>query len=475
MSDDAVGADRTATGRSNQQPRGFGSRFQSFVGRNRRGLALTLLVLIFVLAAVWPRVVITIPAGNTGVLWLRFNGGTVIQPGLREGVHVIFPWDRIFIYNARIQEHTTEYEVISQDGLHIEVDVSFRWRVSEQTIAELHRDIGDNYQNVLLVPEIGSVTREIIAQYTAEAFYSFDRVEVQRRIYDTLVSTDSHNLIGGLNTQFGVATGMNELLRPEFSSDDPTGRSNPAGQEAGPLATTDAQAPPRISARRAVLTDDPDNFVTMVDLLITGVVLPDTVRTAIENKIRQAQIAEEYVYRVEREFLETQRKEIEALGIQLFQSIVQQGISENYLRWRGIEATRDLAASPNAKIIVVGGGENGLPLILNTATTPSDEVPLSEGQAAQLRAFSLDRLDNLQRDLDLPNIRIDAAPQDPAARRLLLGTDDQLSQTFHAPPQRSWINQALDSLRQRVLGTQSAEPPGPSFADPVAPTPPRPD
>lgn len=439
MSDDAIGAGGTGGSR----PKGFAEKFQRFIARNRRGLALALLVLIFVLAAIWPRVVITIPAGSTGVMWLRFAGGTVIQPGLREGVHLIFPWDRIFVYNARIQEHTTDYEVISQDGLHIDINVSFRWRISEQTVAELHRDLGENYLNVLLVPEIGSVTRAVIAQYTAEAFYSFDRQEVQTRIYETLVSEDTHNLIGGLNVQLGVTTGMLEALRQ--NADDPA----PAPEDETP---SDAPPGPPQPARQIILTDDPNNFVTIVDLLITEVVLPDTVRTAIENKIRQAQIAEEYVYRVEREFLETQRKEIEALGIQLFQSIVQQGISENYLRWRGIEATRDLAASPNAKIIVVGGGDNGLPLILNTAGGPSDAVAIGEAEAMELRQFSLDRLEALQRDLDLPNVRVGTEPQDPGSRRLLFGPDAEIPPEAAAPRAPNWIEQAIDDLRRRVIG-----------------------
>ncbi len=439
MSDDAIGAGGTAGSR----PKGFAEKFQRFIARNRRGLALALLVLIFVLAAIWPRVVVTIPAGSTGVMWLRFAGGTVIQPGLREGVHLIFPWDRIFIYNARIQEHTTDYEVISQDGLHIDIDVSFRWRISEQTVAELHRDLGENYLNVLLVPEIGSMTRAVIAQYTAEAFYSFDRQEVQTRIYQTLVSEDTHNLVGGLNVQLGVTTGMLEALHQ--NADDPA----PAPEDETP---SDAPLGPPQSPRQIILTDDPDNFVTMVDLLITGVVLPDTVRTAIENKIRQAQIAEEYVYRVEREFLETQRKEIEALGIQLFQSIVQQGISENYLRWRGIEATRDLAASPNAKIIVVGGGDNGLPLILNTASGPSDAVAIGEAEAMELRRFSLDRLEALQRDLDLPSVRIGTEPQDPGSRRLLFGRDAEVPPEAPPPRAPNWVEQAIDDLRRRVIG-----------------------
>src|SRR5208283_5311105 len=60
----------------------------------------------------------------------------------------------------------------------------------------------------------------------------------------------------------------------------------------------------------------------------------------------------------------TLKAPIEAAGVRDFQQIVAQGISAQLLEWKGIEATENLAKSPNAKIVVIGGGKNGLPLIL---------------------------------------------------------------------------------------------------------------
>ena len=69
---------------------------------------------------------------------------------------------------------------------------------------------------------------------------------------------------------------------------------------------------------------------------------------------------------------EAERKRIEAQGLQDFQRIVSQGISEQFLRWKGIEATEHLAKSPNAKVVIVGG-RDGLPLILNTGSATGQE------------------------------------------------------------------------------------------------------
>jgi hypothetical protein len=108
-------------------------------------------------------------------------------------------------------------------------------------------------------------------------------------------------------------------------------------------------------------------MVNLINTLILGIELPSTVVTAINRKIEQYYISEEYKFRVAREIRESERKRIEAEGISEFQQIVSQGISDSYLRWRGIEATLQLAQSSNSKIVILGSGKDGLPTILGTS------------------------------------------------------------------------------------------------------------
>ncbi len=108
-----------------------------------------------------------------------------------------------------------------------------------------------------------------------------------------------------------------------------------------------------------------DNFVHLKNILVRDVTLPPTIKTAIERKLKQQQEALEYKYRLQKEQKEAERKRIEAKGIKDFQDIVSMGISDKLLRWKGIEATLKLSESPNTKIIVVGG-KDGLPIIMNT-------------------------------------------------------------------------------------------------------------
>jgi len=107
-----------------------------------------------------------------------------------------------------------------------------------------------------------------------------------------------------------------------------------------------------------------ENYVQLNDILIRNINLPDKLKASIEKKLQQEQEALEYKFKIDKERLEADRKRIEAQGIQDFQKIITQSINDKLLRWNGIEATLKLAESNNAKVIVVGSGKDGLPLIL---------------------------------------------------------------------------------------------------------------
>jgi regulator of protease activity HflC (stomatin/prohibitin superfamily) len=107
-----------------------------------------------------------------------------------------------------------------------------------------------------------------------------------------------------------------------------------------------------------------DRGVVVENVLLREIQLPETLKAAIEAKQRAEQDSLQMQYVLTKEKQEAERKRVEAQGIADFQKIVTQGISEQLLEWKGIEATEKLAASPNTKVIVVGGGKTGLPLIL---------------------------------------------------------------------------------------------------------------
>jgi prohibitin 1 len=103
---------------------------------------------------------------------------------------------------------------------------------------------------------------------------------------------------------------------------------------------------------------------TVENVLLRDIQLPATLKPSIEAKQQAEQEALAMNFRLQKETQEAQRKRIEAAGVRDFQQIVAQGITPSLLEWKGIEATENLAKSPNSKVVVIGNNKNGLPLIL---------------------------------------------------------------------------------------------------------------
>ncbi|MGI9213134.1 MAG: SPFH domain-containing protein, partial [Methylococcaceae bacterium] len=108
------------------------------------------------------------------------------------------------------------------------------------------------------------------------------------------------------------------------------------------------------------------NYVKVEDIIIRSITMPDKIKTAIEEKLSQEELAKSYNYRLLVAKKEAERLGIEAQGIDSYNSLINKNLSKENLSYSGIQATKELAKSPNSKVIVIGSGKGGLPLILNT-------------------------------------------------------------------------------------------------------------
>ena len=301
------------------------SKWWRFVDRYLPSIVIYLMLVTLVAVVLFPYAAVTVPSGHVGVLWKRFGGGTVLDPRqIRdEGLHLIWPWNELFLYDLRLQSITETYNAISSDGVSLTSTMNIRFRLQRAAAPVIHQALGPNYPQLLVRPGIGSLTREVMAQYTAEQVYSTARQEIQDKIRSLAQDRLSEKMM-------------------EREGDEPY---------------------------RVSLSDT----VILYDTLVYGIELPVVVVNAINRKIEQYYISEEYKFRVERERRESERKKIEAEGIREFQQIVSQGISDSYLRWRGIEATLQLSQSTNSKVVIIGSAKDGLPLILgNMAASPAE-------------------------------------------------------------------------------------------------------
>lgn len=309
------------------------------------------ILLIFVFLA--PSIFVSIHSGESGVVWRRFGGGTLTAPpggefrarlgfdaagqpveiseqfsaereGVRyedypysEGLRLKWPWDKMFIYNVRLQEHEVEYGVLAKDGLNMKVSISIRWKPIEADLGKLHQDVGPDYLETLIIPIVGAFARKEIGQFNADDLYAEQRQAIQ----DTILSS------------------VQEAMVHDFY---------PASER--------------------------ESLIRIENILIREIVLPEKVRDAIQDKVEQKHLADAYEYRLDREAQEADRKEIEAQGIRRFQQEINGSITEEFLRWKGIDATIKLAESNNSKIVVIGAGDEGLPIILGGLDSPVQSV-----------------------------------------------------------------------------------------------------
>lgn len=243
---------------------------------------------------------ITIKSGERGVLYKRFQGGTDLESSFKPGFHLKAPWNSIFIYNVRENIINEKMDVLDKSGLSVSVDVSVRFFPVYSRIAYLHEYFGEQYVELLVKPEVRSTVRRVMGRFTAEEIYSTKRAEVE----DAIIKETA------------------EILKSD------------------------------------------NNNIQMQALLIRSINLPDQIKSAIESKLQQEQEALAYQFRLQRETSEAERKRIEAEGIAAFNDIINASLTERILKQRGIEATIDLAKSPNSKVVVIGSGKEGLPLIL---------------------------------------------------------------------------------------------------------------
>ena len=326
-------------------------RWWRIITRRLPSITFSLLVAFLAITVLWRFMVITVPAGHVGVLWKRLNTfdvycwcfggrGTMVNPQeIRgEGLHILLPWDKLYIYNLRLQSTAQTYNAISKDGVNVTVQMNIRFQLLNNAVGVLHKFIGPDYLNSVVSPEIGSQTRQVISQFTAQEVY-VSREAIQEKVREA--------------ARRGLGANLNQLVQPA------------AMEQPDPKGYNDAL----------------QYSIQVLDTLVLSLELPPAIVSAINRQTEQFYLIQEYRYRVEREAQESRRKQIEANGIAAFQQTVSQGISDSYLRWRGIEATLMLAQSPNSKIVVIGG-KDGLPIILGNVDSPAIPTPPRNGAEA---------------------------------------------------------------------------------------------
>jgi regulator of protease activity HflC (stomatin/prohibitin superfamily) len=241
----------------------------------------------------------TVGSGEVGVVWTPEGTRQKVYP---EGEWPIGFWDRATIYNARSQEREERLEVLAANGLRIVLDTSVRYHIARDEALALDHDLGVHYYSILVGPTVRSQARRVVGRYQPEEIYSTQREAIERQIRE--------------------------------------------GVEAA------------LKGRHIILEG----------VLIRNVTLPEAIQAAINEEAERQLV--EAKGASERRKLEAHAqaevakitaqgaadaKRIEAQATDDYERIVQQHMTDKMLKWQQIAATKDLAASNNTKVIMMGG------------------------------------------------------------------------------------------------------------------------
>ncbi len=175
----------------------------------------------------------------------------------------------------------------------------------------------------------------------------------------TLRFSPMANKIGYIHEKF-TRDYVNILVIPEVRST--------VRQVMGRFTAEEIYSTKRAEVELAIKTETENllniNFVQAPAVLIRSIELPAQIKTAIESKLQQEQESLAYKFRLEKETSEAERKRIQAEGEARANKIINNSLTSELLRMRGIEATLELSKSPNSKVVVIGSGKDGMPLIL---------------------------------------------------------------------------------------------------------------
>jgi regulator of protease activity HflC (stomatin/prohibitin superfamily) len=271
---------------------------------NRRLLPVIIIGVIafFILLGISSSIFYTIGTTERAIVFYKFGDGLDKERVIGQGFHMKAPWNELFVYKIHETSSDENMDVLDKSGLSIHVDVSVRYHPVPDKIGYIH---------------------EKFFRTTTEDYISV-------------------------------------LVIPEVRST--------VRQVMGRYTAEEIYSTKRAEVENAIRTESEtillQNYVNAPAVLIRSIVLPEQIKGAIENKLQQEQEALAYRFRLDKETSEAERKRIAAEGEARANNIVNSSLTDKLLKMRGIEATLELAKSPNSKVVIVGAGKDGMPLIL---------------------------------------------------------------------------------------------------------------
>lgn len=248
------------------------------------GIAIVILVL-----SIFMGLFIVVPAGNVGVAdTFGVVDSNVIQPG----IHLKWPWTGVSMYSAKTQKYIdygssdkATITALSNEGLSVSMGIAVNYHFNSDKATEVYKKVGNNYQDVVMVNPIHSVTRDIISRYDAKALYSAsqpgsaDRAKIESELYD------------------GIQKGIDKSGVP--------------------------------------------GSIVVEQVFIREITLPQALMDSISLKLQMEQDISRKQFEVQKQEMESNRMRAEAKGIADANKIIANSLTPSYLQWYAIEMMKN--------------------------------------------------------------------------------------------------------------------------------------
>ncbi len=149
--------------------------------KHRFKIIINSLILLILIVYFWNNIFISIPPGHSGVLWHRFSG-TVTDENYGEGMAVILPFDKMYIYDLRIHNFNDSMSVLTSEGLYVDLEYSFRYQPIADSVSLIQKTIGPDYETKIIKPEVQGAAMAILGNYTPEKLYKMSTLFIQSTI-----------------------------------------------------------------------------------------------------------------------------------------------------------------------------------------------------------------------------------------------------------------------------------------------------
>jgi regulator of protease activity HflC (stomatin/prohibitin superfamily) len=286
-----------------------------------------------------------VAAIGTGCTYASIGSGEVgvvrTPHGMDPHIYTAGDWrigsdDRATVYSVRSQEHAERLEVQSADGLGIMLDTSIRYHVAPDEVLALDQELGPSYYEVLLGPTLKSQARRVVGRFTPDQIYSTQREQIEKEIREgidnaikgrhvVLEAVLVRNVVLPAPLQMAITNKLEaeqSALKMKFVIAEQTAEDQKALEEA------------KAQAQRSKIEAESQS---------------EAVRTRAQAAADAARIAAQAA---------ADAKRLDAQATADFQRLVATNLSAAILKLQEIEATKALADSPNAKLVLMGAGSS---------------------------------------------------------------------------------------------------------------------